>query len=152
MIRRFNNTEGEMEFIEEMLKYDIKNNSVWNYKFFLVLFLNNNKPTKEVIENEIKYGIEKIQKEPKNECPYCYIRGYVTKFGYKFSDFPIIKEEMEKVMNAPENNNSFALNLLLDIYEEEKNESQFNGVIEALSSYDYIRKNYYGWRKNNFKK
>ena len=152
MIRRFNNVENELEFIEDMFKHDVKNNSAWNYRFFLILFMNNNKMTKEIIENEIKYAIEKIHKEPKNECPYCYIRGFVTNFGYKFSDFGIIKEEMEKIINAPEKNNSYCMNLILDIYEEEKDENKFNGVIEALISYDYIRKKYYSWRKQNFKK
>ena len=152
MIRRFNNIEGELEFIEEMFKHDIKNNSAWNYRFFLIQFMNNNKITKEIIESEIKYAIEKINKEPKNECPYCYIRGFVNKFKYKFSDFGIIKEEMEKIANSPEKNNSYCMNLLLDIYEEEKDENKFNGIIEALISCDYIRKKYYSWRKINYNK
>ena len=59
---------------------------------------------------------------------------------------------MEKIFNSKEINNSYCMNLLLDIYQEEKNENKFNEVIEALSNCDYIRKKYYGWRKKNFKK
>ena len=79
MIRRFNNVEEEFNFIEYMLNKDIKNNSVWTYRFFLVQFTNNNKLNKDIVEKEIKYALEKIQKNPINECPYCYIRGLINK-------------------------------------------------------------------------
>ena len=136
-----------------MLINDIKNNSVWNYRFFLVQFVNNNKLEKDIIEKEIKYAIEKIKICPINECPYCYIRGYITKFGYKYSDFNIVKEELENIIKENENN-SYGLLLLLDYYEEEKNENKFNDTIEKLIKIDYIRKKYYSWRKENsiFKK
>jgi len=151
MIRRFNNIEGEFDFIDKMLEQDIKNNSVWNYRFFLVQFVNGNKLDKEIIEKEIKYAIEKIKKNNINECPYCYIRGYINKFKYKFNDFPFIKEELEKIIEKKENeNNSFCLMLLLDFYEEEKKEKEFKETIEKLTKIDYIRKKYYSWRLKNF--
>ena len=148
MIRRFNNIEGEFDFIEKMLKDDIKNNSVWNYRFFLIQYINNNKIDKNIIEKEIKYAINKIKKCNINECPYCYIRGFITKFGYKYSDFPFVKENLEKIVEKNKNN-SYGLNLLLDYYEEEKNEKKFNEIIEQLIKIDFIRKKYYGWRKEN---
>ena len=148
MIRRFNNVEGEFEFIENMLMNDIKNSSVWNYRFFLILFINNNKIDKEIIEKEINYAIEKIKLYPINECPYCYIRGFITKFGYKYMDFEYVKNKMEKIVEVIKNN-SYGLMLLLDYYEEEKNEKKFNETIDRLSEIDFIRKKYYGWRKEN---
>ena len=148
MIRRFNNVEGEFDFIEYMLENDIKNNSVWNYRFFLVQFINNNKIDKNIVEREIKYAMEKIKLCPINECPYCYIRGFITKFGHKYTDFKYVQEELEK--NIQENkNNSYALMLLMDYYEEEKNEEKFNEMVDELIKVDYIRKKYYGWRKEN---
>lgn len=151
MIRRFNNIEGEFDFIDKMLENDIKNNSVWNYRFFLVQFVNNNKLNKDIVEKEINYAIEKIKLEPINECPYCYIRGYITKFGYKYNDFIFVKEELEKIVEKEEND-SYGLMLLLDFYEEDKNENKFNGIIEKLIKIDFIRKKYYKWRKSNYKK
>ena len=148
MIRRFNNIEGEFEFIEDMLNNDIKNNSVWNYRFFLIQYINNNNIDKNIVEQEIKYAIDKIKKCPLNECPYCYIRGFITKFGYKYNDFKNVKEEIEKVIKK-DNNNSYGLMLLLDYYEEEKNENKFNEMINELIKIDFIRKKYYGWRKEN---
>ena len=149
MIRRFNNTENEFEFIEEMLKDDIKNNSVWNYRFFLIQYINGNKLDKNIIENEIKYALEKIKECPVNECPYSYIRGFITKFNYKYADFIFVKEFLENLINENTDDNIYGLNLLLDYYEEEKNENKFNEIIEKLKKVDYIRKKYYGWRKEN---
>ena len=151
MIRRFNNIEGEFEFIDSMLKNDIKNNSVWNYRFFLIQYVNKNLNKDKIIE-EIKYALEKIKLNPNNECPYCYIRGFITKFGYKYSDFSFVKETLEKIVQK--NEVSFALMFLMDYYEEEKNENKFNEMIEKLVKFDFIRKKYYGWRKENsiFKK
>ena len=148
MIRRFNNVEGEFDFIEKMLKDDIKNNSVWNYRFFLVNFVNNNKIDKNIVDQEIKYAIKKIKICPINECPYCYIRGFINKFGYKYDDFIYVKEEIEKIVEKNKNN-SYGLLLLMDYYEEEKNDEKFNQIIDELIKVDYIRKKYYGWRKEN---
>ena len=151
MIRRFNNVEGEFEFIDNMLKNDVKNNSVWNYRFFIVKYINKNVNKEKIIE-EIKYTLEKIKLCPNNECPYCYIRGNITKYGYKYGDFTFVKEELEKIIEKEVN--SYALMLLMDYYEEEKNENKFNEMIEQLIKIDFIRKKYYGWRKENsiFKK
>ena len=149
MIRRFNNIEGEFDFIEKMLKDDVKNNSVWNYRFFLVQYINGNKLDKETIEKEIKYALEKIKECPINESPYCYIRGYINKYNYKYSDFSFIKENLENILKDNSEDNSYGLNLLMDFYEEEKNKDKFNELIEKLKKVDYIRKKYYGWRKDN---
>lgn len=148
MIRRFNNVEGEFDFIESMLKSDVKNNSVWNYRFFLIQFVNKNNIDKSIVEQEIKYAIEKIKFCPINECPYCYIRGYITKFGYKYNDFKYVKEEVEKIVEQ-DKNNSYGMMLLMDYYEEEKDEKKFNEIIDELIKVDYIRKKYYGWRREN---
>ena len=149
MIRRFDNVEGEFDFIEKMLKDDVKNNSVWNYRFFFVLYINGNKLEKNIIEDEIKYAIEKIKECPVNECPYSYIRGFITKYNYKYDDFLFVKEEVENLINNNKEDNPYGLNILLDFYEEEKNGEKFNEIIEQLKKVDYIRKKYYGWRKDN---
>ena len=145
MIRRFNNIEGEFEFIDNMLRHDIKNNSVWNYRFFLVKYINKDL-NKEIIIKEIKYALKKIEFCPDNECPYCYIRGTITKYKYKYTDFIFVRQTLEKLEKKEI---SYSLLLLLDFYEEEKNEIKFNEMIEKLIKIDFIRKKYYGWRKEN---
>lgn len=149
-IRRFNNTEGEMEYIEKMLTNDIKNNSVWNYRFFLVNYLKKDSDdNKEFANKEINYAIDKIIKCKVNESAYSYIRGMLTKFKFNYSDFPQIKETLYKLNKEALINH--VLSMLLDIYEEEKNKEEALKVIAELIELDYIRKKYWGWRKDNLK-
>ena len=156
LVRRFNCTEGELDFVERMLKDDIYNNSVWTYRFFLVEFTEGvGKVGRAKIEEEVKYALGKIKQAPDNESPYNYIRGFLKKYSLKFAEFPYIKEELEKLL-AQETakkesslNLSHALNLLLDINEEENNREKCEEIICKLCGVDFIRKKYYGWRKEN---
>ena len=66
-----------------------------------------------------------------------------------YADFNFVKEELENIIKNNKEDNSYGLNLLLDFYEEEKNGEKFNETIEKLIKVDYIRKKYYGWRKDN---
>ena len=152
MIRRFHNVEGEFEFIEELLGYDIKNNSVWNYRFFLVNYTKieegKDQENEKVIADEIKYALEKIKKAPNNESAYSYLRGYITKFNKKYNDYKEIKETLLEINKNGSVNHAWSM--LLDIYEEEKDKKLANEAVEELMTLDYIRKKYWGWRKENF--
>lgn len=152
VMRRFDIIEHEMEFIEDMLVDDIKNNSVWNYRFFFVnyekIFKNaSNNEIYEIINNEIKYAIEKIKLCPVNESAYSYLRGYLTKYNKKYSDYPLIKETMMELSKKGSINHT--LSMLVDIYEEENNKEKVIETIDELIILDYIRKKYWGWRKKN---
>ena len=158
MIRRFNNIEGEFEFIYRMLDNDIKNNSVWNYRFFLVEYINKNNININIIKDEIKYALIKIKICLLNESPYNYINGFINKYKRKYKEF---KEELIELEALYVSNNNkkeniddykyiFILRILLEYYEEDKNQKKFNNIIEKLIEIDFIRKKYYLWRKNNF--
>ena len=129
---------------------DIKNNSVWNYRFFFInyekIFKNaSDKEINEIIKNEIQYAIDKIQLCPVNESAYSYLRGYLNKYNKKYSDYPIIKETMLELMKKGSINHT--LSMVVDIYEEEKNTAKAIEIIDELIILDYIRKKYWGWRK-----
>ena len=158
MIRRFNNIEGEFEFIDRMLDNDIKNNSVWNYRFFLVEYINKNNININIIKDEIKYALIKIKICLLNESPYNYINGFINKYKRKYKEF---KEELIELEALYVSNNNkkeniddykyiFILRILLEYYEEDKNQKKYNNIIEKLIEIDFIRKKYYLWRKNNF--
>ena len=61
-------------------------------------FTNNNKLNKDIIDKEIKYALEKIKINPINECPFCYIRGLINKFGFKFNTFILLKMNWKKLL------------------------------------------------------
>ena len=157
MIRRFNNAEGEFEFIDKMLEIDVKNNSVWNYRFFLVEYVNKNKKSKDlsdnIIKNEIKYAFNKIKYCLLNESPFSYINGFINKYKRKYREFEETMKEFEVLYNQNKENIEnciFILRILLEYYEEEKNEKKYNIAIDKLIEIDYIRKKYYLWRKQCF--
>ena len=154
MIRRFDNYEGEFEFINNMLENDVKNNSAWNYRFFLVVYLNGNKINNSIIKNQIIYALNKIKGCPMNESPFNYIMGFINKYNRKYNDFKEEMNELELLYNSERIKNRyncvFILKLLLEYYEEIKNQIKFNNIIEELIQIDFIRKKYYLWRQNNF--
>ena len=154
MIRRFNNIEGEFEFIDKMLEIDVKNNSVWNYRFFLVEYINkNNNEISDIIKKEIKYAFDKIKYCLLNESPFSYINGLINKYKRKYKEYEEIMNELEMLYKENEKdikNCVFVLRILLEYHEEDKNEIKFNDTIDKLINVDFIRKKYYLWRKNNF--
>ena len=152
VMRRFDICEGEFDYIEKMLTEDIKNNSVWNYRFFLVNYEKIGKNpsdelVNEVINEEINYAIEKIKICPVNESAYSYLRGFLTTFKKSYSEFPQIKKLILDISNKGSINHT--LSMLVDIYEEEKEYGKASEIIDELIVLDYIRKKYWGWRKQN---
>ena len=80
-----------MEFIERMLDDDVQNNSVWSFRYFIVMRTSNNgalQPdgkhsiegfTQELVEREIKYVLEKrLPENWKNEASWVYLRGLLA--------------------------------------------------------------------------
>ena len=66
--------DGELEFTERLLEDDVRNNSVWNHRFFVL------SSTKEQFSNvladrEIDFVITKLQIALYNESVWNYARG-----------------------------------------------------------------------------
>lgn len=56
LVRRFNLWDkGEIEYINTLLKKDVRNNSAWNHRFFVV-FGREGEVSKEIVDREIKYN------------------------------------------------------------------------------------------------
>ena len=80
--------------------------------------------------------------------------GFINKYNRKYNDFKEEMNELELLYNSERIKNRyncvFILKLLLEYYEEIKNQIKFNNIIEELIQIDFIRKKYYLWRQNNF--
>ena len=87
-IEAFNkNLNKIIPFIEVLvIVYSLLAMSYINYEIFYIWY-------SYIIENEIKYALEKIKGCPVNESPYSYIRGFITKCHFKYSDFNFVKEK-----------------------------------------------------------
>ncbi len=68
--------DGELEFTEDMIRGDLRNNSAWNYRYSIIQDTTKFNP--EVIEREIKFTIEKIKLAPNNESAWNYLKGYYS--------------------------------------------------------------------------
>lgn len=64
--------KNELDFVENLISQDIRNNSAWNQRYFVI---NNSDPTSDTIEKELKYTFDKIQIAFKNESAWNYLRG-----------------------------------------------------------------------------
>ena len=62
-----------MLFVERLLEEDIRNNSAWNQRHFVVV--NTTSYTPEVLAAEVEYAKTAIKKAVHNESPWNYLRG-----------------------------------------------------------------------------
>ncbi len=72
IIKTFMLWENELEFTNELLELDIRNNSAWNQRAFVQSFYKENEKT-EFLKLEFEFCIKKIEQAPHNESPWHYI-------------------------------------------------------------------------------
>lgn len=63
---------NELEFVEHLISLDMRNNSAWNQRYFVI---NNSDPDANMIDKELKYTFDKIKILSKNESAWNYLRG-----------------------------------------------------------------------------
>lgn len=63
-----------MEYVERLLDEDIRNNSAWNQRYFVIK--NTTKFEQSIVDREIDYALDKIQLVKGNESAWNYLRGY----------------------------------------------------------------------------
>lgn len=64
--------ENELKYVEKLISEDMRNNSAWNQRFFV---LNNSDPNPDTIEKELNYTFDKILILSKNESAWNYLKG-----------------------------------------------------------------------------
>lgn len=66
--------DTELEYVDKLLNEDLRNNSAWNQRYFVITHTSGFSP--KVIQDEIDYTIQAILKVKKNESAWNYFRGY----------------------------------------------------------------------------
>ncbi|KAG8993310.1 CAAX geranylgeranyltransferase alpha subunit [Tulasnella sp. JGI-2019a] len=90
LLAEFNSPElwaGELEFVEEMLRDDLRNNSAWHHRFFVVWengIREGESDREQVIRRELDIAKESISVAPNNASAWNYIRGVLQKTGTPF--------------------------------------------------------------------
>ena len=141
--------EIELDYTDELIKADVRNNSAWNHRYFILY----NKPGQTslpvpVIEREILYAKEKIQLAPQNQSAWNYLKGVLRYAKRSIRELKSVAQKYANVDGSFDVTSSYALDVLADIWAEEKDSENAAKALDLLGSkYDPIRKNYWNWRK-----
>lgn len=65
--------DGELEYVDSLLNDDVRNNSAWNQRYFVI---NNTTGFKDdILNREIEYTLFHIKTAAENESAWNYLRG-----------------------------------------------------------------------------
>eukprot|EP01129_Flabellula_baltica_P010547 TRINITY_DN4471_c0_g1_i2.p1 TRINITY_DN4471_c0_g1~~TRINITY_DN4471_c0_g1_i2.p1 ORF type:complete len:235 (-),score=56.41 TRINITY_DN4471_c0_g1_i2:259-963(-) len=76
LLVKFDLWENELDFIDKLLTEDVRNNSAWNQRWFVIE--NTTDFGIDTIRSEFNYTIQKILKAPNNLSPWNYLRGFCS--------------------------------------------------------------------------
>lgn len=157
----------ELQSIASMINADVRNNSAWSHRFFLV-FSDPNTTTigshatehdpevpADIVDREIEYAKEKIKLAPQNQSPWNYLKGVLVKGGRKLSS---VRENAEQYVDnlgeeGEQVRSSHALEHLADIYAEIGEKEKADLCLRRLSEkWDRIRLGYWEWKRQTISK
>jgi protein farnesyltransferase/geranylgeranyltransferase type-1 subunit alpha len=143
--------EGEFAFVQKMVEKDVRNNSAWNYRWFLV---NGREAegvkgvTDEAVkQREVEYATQAISKAPQNPSPWNYLRGIAKASGSGLKELKGLASEYADITKPDGVRSSHALDLLADILADEDKLKAGEALDLLAVTYDPIRKNYWEYRK-----
>lgn len=160
LVRHFYLWDQELPYIESLLEEDVRNNSAWNHRWFVVFSRYADpssgtgaeaaavKAEPGIVAREMEYAKAKIRLAPQNQSPWNYLRGVVKKRDGGLTVLRGFAEEFADLGREDEVRSSHALDLLADVYAEEREQERAGKALELLArKYDPIRKNYWNYRR-----
>ena len=69
----FSTFQEELKFVERLLDKDVRNNSAWNQRYYVINSTSGF--TKEIIDKEVEFTLEKINIATNNESAWNYLKG-----------------------------------------------------------------------------
>ena len=162
LVRHFDLWEGELGYVEALLREDVRNNSAWNHRWFVV-FARGRDPEKdtfdggglqaklapEIVEREIEFAEAAILKAPQNQSPWNYLRGVLRMKGKGLIGLKEFAEQFADLEREDGVKSTHALDFLADVYAEEQEQERSGKMLELLAQrYDPIRKNYWNYRRS----
>ncbi|EKD14130.1 protein farnesyltransferase/geranylgeranyltransferase type I alpha subunit [Drepanopeziza brunnea f. sp. 'multigermtubi' MB_m1] len=164
--------EKELESTHDLLRTDVRNNSAWSHRFFVVFSdpkictpgcpatQPDPRIPDEIIERELEVAKAATYDTPQNQSPWNYLRGVLRKggrslasqerFAETFVRLPAAGGEGDEAEAEEEYvRSSHALDLLADVWGEMGEVAKADRVLVLLGDkYDRIRKNYWDWRRS----
>ncbi|KAF2156905.1 protein prenylyltransferase [Myriangium duriaei CBS 260.36] len=145
----------ELEETALFIATDVRNNSAWNHRFFLVNANENSPGVRDstIYDRELGFAKAAVRRAPQNQSPWNYLRGTVERAHGK-DGIVQLKDFCGEFVNldAAEDNNyvtsSHALQLLAEILGREKRVADARRALDLLATkYDPIRVNYWNYLK-----
>lgn len=148
-----------MEFVDNLILEDVRNNSAWNQRYFV---MNNHLGWSDMnVQKEVSYTLEKIKFVKNNESAWNYLRGVLFHDKKGISGNTIVTYFCEDLYTN-KCRSPYLLAFLIDICDEaiKKGEtnSQYNveralDLCQSLATkYDKIRSKYWNFIADKFRK
>jgi protein farnesyltransferase/geranylgeranyltransferase type-1 subunit alpha len=153
--------QAEIKSIENLIRNDVRNNSAWSHRFFVVF--NDPKYTTEgspatvhdpkiptdILDREIEFAKAATFEAPQNQSPWSYLRGVLRKGGRDLSTLESFATRFVKDGTNGEEDvrSSHALDFLADVWAEKGEVEKAKWALDLLGDkYDRIRKRYWDWK------
>jgi protein farnesyltransferase/geranylgeranyltransferase type-1 subunit alpha len=152
LVKRFDmfDSDEELRWTEEMIYADVRNNSAWNHRWFLVIGGRDGKPVGEhVVNRELEYAKQAVRRAPQNQSPWNYLKGIVRQAKLPLATLKDFALEFADMRRPDDIYSSHALDVLADIYgEEESSRAEAKQAFDLLATrFDPIRAHYWNYRK-----
>lgn len=106
--------DNELEFVDKLLSADVRNNSAWNQRYFVLKHIG---LTPETVQRELHYAMNRIRLIKNNESSWNFLRGLIESGNYSTSQFPDVETFVEELYTAG-NRSPYLLAFLVDMYSE----------------------------------
>ncbi|KAF5325492.1 hypothetical protein D9619_009721 [Psilocybe cf. subviscida] len=142
---------AELDFIDTMLVSDVRNNSAWHHRFFVVFECGDGSDRAHVLRRELVYAKQSISLAPNNPSAWNYLRGVLSHTGtpfasqrdfarlYAFSRSGPVRRDIVDLDNPPPSDDAelpcvHAMEFLADILEIEGVAKAKTGPQEAAQA------------------
>lgn len=152
----------ELGAVEDYIDQDVRNNSAWSHRFFLV-FADPGHSTPgshatepdpalpaDLVDRELAYARRKIDLAPQNQSPWNYLRGVLVKGARPLADARDFAEAYVEGLGEDEEKirSSHALDFLADAYVEAGDRDRADLCLRRLAEkWDRVRRAYWEYRR-----
>jgi protein farnesyltransferase/geranylgeranyltransferase type-1 subunit alpha len=168
------NTDAELRAMDALIQDDVRNNSAWNHRYFVVfgaeeLAAIEASPSGirkdvlasgtlvvdlDVVEREVNYAKDHIAWAPQNASPWNYLRGVLKRAGLPVTEMQVFCETFvgggkgaDLMSESGSVRSSHAIDWLADIYRIEGDLRRSRDCLDALATkWDPIRRKYWEFR------
>lgn len=151
--------ENELNYIDSLLEADVRNNSAWNQRYFVINNLTGF--TDNVLQREYTYVCDKILSAKENESAWNYLRGLLLHDKDGLSKNRQITEFCESLYDA-DVRSPFLLALIVDMCDEQimqgGGDSKYNLdrakelCNDLATKYDTIRSKYWEYMSSTIER